>query len=630
MCGICGQVNFTSTEVEQADLLRMCEALVRRGPDGQGVHVAGRAGLAQRRLSVIDLRTQGVAPLSNEDGTVWVTFNGEIYNFRELRADLEARGHQFRTNTDTEVIVHLYEEHGTGCVSRLHGMFAFAIWDTPRRRLLAARDRLGKKPFFYAETASALVFASSIASLRLNPAVSLEPDYRALDDFLTYQYVPSPQTAFKNVRKLQPAHYLLWEPGRGLSVERYWSPPLPLRRNGHQHDTRDLEAEVIQRLSQAVERRLVSDVPLGAFLSGGVDSSAVVGLMARASRGPVRTFSIRFDEPEFDESRHARAIAERFATDHHEFTVKPDAVAVLPQLVAEYGEPFGDSSALPSFYLSQLTRQHVTVALSGDGGDETFAGYENYGVVSSWNRADRLPLGVRRGFDSTIGTLVRQAPSTRTSRRLGRGSRMLAAPVPERFRLQSSIMKPEEKEAAYTALFHRLLDAHPPADEGPAMAAIPDDVDPVDWMMWHDLQYYLPDCLMVKVDVASMAHGLEVRSPFLDHEFVEFAATIPASLKRDAEGGKKILKRALNGLVPEKTLHRPKKGFGVPLRRWFGTDLLELLRATLLDERSARRGLIDQRYIRRMIDDLTAGRHDWSARLWALLWLELWFREFID
>jgi asparagine synthase (glutamine-hydrolysing) len=629
MCGICGQVNFTPTEVERADLARMCEALVRRGPDGQGVHVAGQAGLAQRRLSVIDLRTAGVAPLSNEDGTVWVTFNGEIYNFRELRADLDARGHRFRTDTDTEVIVHLYEEHGIGCVSRLHGMFAFAIWDGPRRRLLAARDRLGKKPFYYAQTSQTLVFASSIASLRLNPAVSLEPDYRALDDFLTYQYIPSPQTAFRNIRKLQPAHYLIWEHGRGVKVERYWSPPLP-RDENRGGDSRDLESEIVQRLARAVERRLVSDVPLGAFLSGGVDSSAVVGLMARASQGPVRTFSIKFDEPDFDESPYARAVAERFKTDHHEFTVRPDAVAVLPQLVREYGEPFGDSSALPTFYLSQLTRQHVTVALSGDGGDETFAGYDNYGAVSAWNRADRLPRAVRRGLDSTIGTLVRQAPATRAARRLARGSTMLAAPVPERFRLQSSIMKPEEKQAAYTARFRQLIDAAPAAAEGPATPAIPEGVDPVDWMMWHDLQYYLPDCLMVKVDVASMAHGLEVRSPFLDHEFVEFAATIPANLKRDAEGGKRILKRALNGLLPADVLYRPKKGFGVPLRRWFGTDLLAMLRASLLDERAARRGLFDQSYISRMIDDLTAGRHDWSARLWALLWLEVWFREFID
>jgi asparagine synthase (glutamine-hydrolysing) len=629
MCGICGQVNFTPTEVEHADLARMCEALVRRGPDGQGVHVAGQAGLAQRRLSVIDLRTAGVAPLSNEDGTVWVTFNGEIYNFRELRADLEARGHRFRTDTDTEVIVHLYEEHGVGCVSRLHGMFAFAIWDGPRRRLLAARDRLGKKPFYYTQASQTLVFASSIASLRLNPAVSLEPDYRALDDFLTYQYIPSPQTAFRNIRKLQPAHYLVWEPERGVSVERYWSPSLA-REEERNRDPRELESEIVQRLAQAVERRLVSDVPLGAFLSGGVDSSAVVGLMARASRGPVRTFSIRFEEPEFDESPYARAVAARFATDHHEFTVRPDAVAVLPQLVREYGEPFGDSSALPTFYLSQLTRQHVTVALSGDGGDETFAGYDNYAAVSAWNRADRLPLAVRRGLDSTIGTLVRQAPATRAARRLARGSTMLAAPVPERFRLQSSIMKPEEKQAAYTARFRQLIDAVPAPTEGPAAAAIPDGVDPVDWMTWHDLQYYLPDCLMVKVDVASMAHGLEVRSPFLDHEFVEFAATIPANLKRDADGGKRILKSALNGLLPADVLYRPKKGFGVPLRRWFGTDLLAMLRASLLDERAAHRGLFDQAYIARMIDDLIAGRHDWSARLWALLWLELWFREFID
>lgn len=629
MCGICGQVNVASGEVRDSDLARMCEALVCRGPDGQGVHMMAGAGLAQRRLSIIDLRPAGIAPLSNEDGTIWVTLNGEIYNFRELRAELEERGHAFRTGTDTEVIVHLYEDYGADCVSRLDGMFAFAVWDARRRQLLAARDRLGKKPFYYAATAASLVFASSIDALRRHPAVSLEPDFAALDAYLTYQYVPSPRTAFTGIRKLPPAHRLLWDESSGVAVERYWAPPLASAERSPRH-SREIEAELIERLLKAVQARLVADVPLGAFLSGGVDSSAVVALMARVSERRVRTFSIGFADPAHDETRYARLVAERIGTEHHEFTVEPDAVAVLPDLVRHYGEPFGDSSALPTYYLAKLTRQHVTVALSGDGGDETFAGYDSYRTVSAWNRADQVPLAVRRGLDATFGTMMRQMSRAPVARKLGRGVAMLASPIEGRFRLHSSIFKPEEKDAAYSPTFRALLEAVPRDLSGPADVQQPADVDPVDWMMWHDLQFYLPDCLMVKVDVASMAHGLEVRSPFLDHHFVEFAATIPSQLKQDAGSGKRILKRALSGIVPEEVLQRPKQGFGVPLRRWFGRELLDLLRGTLLDDRAARRGLVNQRYVARLVDELSAGGHDWSARLWALLWLELWFREFLD
>ncbi len=630
MCGICGKVSFTGEDVQRDALARMCARLVHRGPDGEGIHVTGPAGLAQRRLSIIDLSPGAVAPLSNEDGTIWVTFNGEIYNFQQLRAELAARGHVFRTASDTEVIVHLYEQDGLDCLSRLRGMFALAIWDGPKRRLLVARDRLGKKPLFYTRTASAFIFASSIAALLADSDVSAEPNYRALDDFLTYQYVPSPETAFAGIHKLPPAHYLTCGPDAGIDVRRYWRPPLAKTATRPARDSQELEIELLDRLREAVRMRLVSDVPLGAFLSGGVDSSAVVALMAQSSDRPVKTFSIGFDEQDFDELPYARRLASQYGTDHHEFTVRPDATGILPELVRHYGEPFADASALPTYYLSKLTREHVTVALSGDGGDENFAGYDNYRIVAAWNQADVLPGAARRAVRAGLEGVLHRLPYNPTAARVGRASAMFASELGERFRLQSSVLKPEEKRAAYTARFRALLAEAGESPCGPA--ALPEDpeADPLDWMAWHDLQFYLPDCLMVKVDVASMANSLEVRSPLLDHEFVEFAATIPSALKRDATGGKVIFKRALAGLVPSETLDRPKKGFGVPLRRWFGGELLDLVRGTLLDDRSRRRDLLEPGLLRQLVDDHVAGRHDWSHRLWALVWLELWFREFID
>ena len=630
MCGICGQVTLSGTDVARASLARMCGALVHRGPDDEGIYVNGRAGLGQRRLSIIDLSSRGVAPIANETGTVWVTLNGEIYNFRELRADLEARGHQFQTGTDTEVIVHLYEEYDTDCLGRLHGMFAFAIWDERQGRLFAARDRLGKKPFFYTAASSGLLFASSIGALLTHPDVPKEPNFRAVDDFLTYQYVPSPETAFAGIHKLPPGHYLTYDRAGVSSVRRYWRPPLGGDRSKTAADSAALEAELLERLSNAVRARLVADVPLGAFLSGGVDSSAVVALMARASGAAVKTFSIGYDEADFDELSYARELAARYDTDHHEFVVRPEAAAVLPELVRHYGEPFADPSALPTYYLSKLTRAHVTVALSGDGGDENFAGYENYRIVSDWMRSDIIPAGARRMLRSTVNGVGERLPYHRALARAGRATAMLASSLEERFRLQTSILKPEEKAALYTGHMRALVERTEAPRCGPASLSFEGDVDPVDWMAWHDLQFYLPDCLMVKVDVASMAHGLEVRCPLLDHELVEFAAAIPAALKRDAAGGKAIFRRALRGLVPAATLERPKKGFGVPLKRWFAGELLDLTRSTLLDERAARRGLFDQAALRRFLDDHLANRRDWSHRLWALLWLELWFREFFD
>lgn len=628
MCGICGQLSFTGQDVQAASLERMAATLVHRGPDAQGIRVMGPAALGQRRLSIIDLSPTGTAPLSNEDATIWATLNGEIYNFRELRADLSARGHQFRTGTDTEVLVHLYEEYGDDCVRRLDGMFAFAIWDARRQRLLAARDRLGKKPLFYTKSSRALLFASSIAALLTDEHVSREPNYAAIDDFLTWQYVPSPETAFAGICKLGPARYLTCDREGHLSVQRYWQPPLATRDQPAPADTRELEGEIVEQLRQAVKKRMVADVPLGAFLSGGVDSSAVVALMAELSGQPVKTFSIGFEEAEFDELPYARELAQRYATEHHEFVVRADATSVLPDLVRQYGEPFADSSALPTYYLAKLTRQHVTVALSGDGGDENFGGYENYGIVSSWSAADAVPAAARRAMHAGVGELLERLPAHNLARRVGRASEMWAGGTAERFRLQTSILKPAEKRAAYTDQFRALIGVN--ARRTPADSPPPPNADPLAWMMWHDLQFYLPDCLMVKVDVASMASSLEVRSPLLDHHFVEFAAAIPSSLKRSGGEGKLIFKRALRTLVPSQTLDRPKKGFGVPLRRWFTAELLELVRGTLLDDRARRRGLFDPTFMTRLVDDHRSGRRDASARIWAFLCLELWFREFID
>jgi asparagine synthase (glutamine-hydrolysing) len=573
MCGICGKVEFTGAPVARELIDRMCATLVHRGPDAQGIHVAQGAGLGQRRLSVIDLDARSVAPLANEDGTIWVTFNGEIYNFRELRGRLESRGHAFRTGTDTEVLVHLYEEHGTECLQHLRGMFAFALWDGPRQRLLLARDRLGKKPLYYARTPSALVFGSEVRAVLADPSIARRPDMAAIDAYLSYQYVPSPLTAFEGVSKLPPAHYAVCEAGGVLTVTRYWQPPSGPKSN---QPAAALREELMWRLREAVRMRLVADVPVGAFLSGGVDSATIVALMTEESGQRVRTFSIGFEDAAFNELAYARMVAERYDSEHHEFMVRADAADVLPRLVHFYGEPFADSSALPTYYVSQMARSHVTVALSGDGGDETFAGYENYRAVAKWDRYDAVPYPIRKAVADGATAVLDRLPYTTGMSRAARGARMLAGPVPERFRLQTAIFKPEEKQAAYTREFRSLLETRrapsPIVDLG-----WDDEMDAVDWMMRHDQHFYLPDCLMVKTDIASMAHGLEVRCPLLDHTLVEFAATIPSRLKHTPQEGKRIFKDTVRDLLPPAVLTKHKTGFGVPLARWLREDLSELV-----------------------------------------------------
>lgn len=627
MCGICGKLIFKDS-IPKPDLIRaMCQTIVHRGPDDEGIYTAPHIGLGQRRLSIIDLANSACPPMANEDRTVWLVFNGEIYNFPELRKQLQERGHSFATNSDTEVIIHLYEDEGTACLQKLRGMFAFALWDTRREILFCARDRMGKKPFCYAVTPQSFVFGSEIKAITANPDISTAPDYKAIDLYLTYQFVPSPLTAFNGIKRLRPGEYLTCDLKGNVKTQRYWEPPLSKRNSAPQED---IEDELLQRLRESVRMRMISDVPLGAFLSGGIDSATIVALMAQESARPVKTFSIGFEEEAFNELSYARLLAERYGTEHHELIVKPNAAEVLPLLVRHYNEPFADSSALPTYYVSKMTRQHVTVALSGDGGDESFAGYDNYAAILSWNKWDAWPLWVRKILaDGGRGLL--SSFHNNSVARLRRGLAMFGAANVKARRLQfGTILKPEEKRLAYTPLFRELI-AKPPVPEDP-LAVYPwqEGMDALDWLMRHDQNFYLPDCLMVKTDIASMANSLEARCPFLDHKFVEFAATIPSQLKRDSKGGKLILKKSVKDLLPKEILNKPKMGFALPIAKWFRSDLSPMLKETLLDKTFQRRGLFEQSLLQKMVNEHINGRRDWSNRLWAFLFLELWFREFID
>jgi asparagine synthase (glutamine-hydrolysing) len=507
-------------------------------------------------------------------------------------------------------------------------MFAFALWDKRKEILFCARDRMGKKPFCYTLTRNSFVFGSEIKAITADPEVSVSPDYHAIDQYLKYQFIPSPLTAFTGIKRLMPGEYLTCDLKGNVKTQCYWEPPQPGKSNATQEE---IEAELLDRLRESVRMRMISDVPLGAFLSGGIDSATIVALMAQESSRPVKTFSIGFEEEAFNELPYARLIAERYGTEHHELIVKPNAAEVLPLLVRHYNEPFADSSALPTYYVSKMTRQHVTVALSGDGGDESFAGYDNYASILSWNRWDKWPFWLRKTLAEGGRGLLQSFRNDNNAARLRRGLAMVGAANVKARRLQfGTTLKPEEKQLAYTPLFSRLISGpHVPEDP---LSAYPweQGMDDLDWLMRHDQNFYLPDCLMVKTDIASMANSLEVRCPFLDHELVEFAATIPSQLKRNSMGGKLIIKSVVKDLLPAEILNKPKTGFGLPVARWFRNELSPMLRETLLDGTSERRGLFEQDLLRKMVTEHVEGRRDWSNRLWAFLFLELWFREFID
>jgi len=626
MCGIAGKLLFDRAgRIAPETLSAMALSIAHRGPDDQGIWTDGPIGLASRRLAVIDLSPRGHMPMASLDGTHHIVFNGEIYNFQALRASLEQDGHRFRSGTDTEVVLELYARDGVDAVRHLRGMFAFALWDAPRRRLVLARDRLGKKPLFYYHTNRTIVFGSEPKALLQDPDVVSEADPEALALFLGLGYVPGPWSAFKGIRKLPPAHVAVVEDGR-VTERRYWTLEYQPKRRGSEGE---LVEELRARLGEAVRLRLISDVPVGALLSGGLDSSAVVATMCQEYPGRVKTFCIGFDEARYDERAHAQAVASHLGTDHRTLVVRPDAVAVLERLVWHYNEPFADSSAVPSLAVSELARSEVTVALNGDGGDEAFIGYERYLALAAAARFDRSPVALRRGL-ALAGRWLPAGQPKSLSHRLRRFLDVLPQSPADRWSQWTGVFDRQARQALLTPAFAQAAGT---ADAEALVArqfATSDTGSLLESAVRSDVLLYLPDDLLVKMDIASMAHSLEVRSPLLDQEVVEFAASLPVEFKLRGRTLKYLLKRAMDGVLPPSVLARGKMGFGVPIDRWFRHDLRELAYDTLLDRRATSRGLLRTEEVRRYLDEHIAGTAHHHHRLWALLMLELWHRMFID
>ncbi|HEX8071728.1 MAG TPA: asparagine synthase (glutamine-hydrolyzing) [Pyrinomonadaceae bacterium] len=627
MCGIAGMVRGRDRAADGELLRRMCDAIRHRGPDEDGYYLKGRVGLGMRRLAIIDL-AHGQQPITNEDGTVWIVFNGEIYNYLELRRRLEDLGHHFKTNSDTEAIVHAYEQFGADCPKHLRGMFAFAIWDETQEELFLARDRVGKKPVLYAHVGDELIFGSEFSALLLHPAISREVEPTAIHDYLSFMCVPAPLTAFRQIRKLEPGHSLTFTRAGEVKLQRYWQPDFTTKLKLTEEEAGERAVELLR---EAVRVRLMSEVPLGAFLSGGIDSSTVVALMSEASTEPVKTFSIGFEEQDFSELHHARRIAEHVGAEHHEFIVRPDALEVLPMLVEHYGEPYADSSAIPTYYVARETRRHVTVALNGDGGDECFAGYERYAALRLAETYRRLPGVLRKQFiERAVGLLPTSELRRSRARDLKRFLHAASLPTVERYARWVSVLDRATKEELYAPEFRRQLGAHDPVDYLAPWFARVNGGGVVDAALLTDTMTYLPNDLLVKVDIATMAVSLEARSPFLDHHVIEFAAALPAKYKLRGLTTKYLLKRVLRRLLPAENIDRKKMGFGVPIGHWLRGPLAPFLRTTLLSERSLRRGLFRPERLTHIVTEHTEGRRDYAHQLWTLLMLELWYERFID
>jgi asparagine synthase (glutamine-hydrolysing) len=633
MCGITGAVwTDPAKDVSPALLQRMTDCLRHRGPDADGTYVQEYrlrppyeampgVALGHRRLSIIDLCTGG-QPMSNEDGSVWIVFNGEIYNYADLRRRLEGAGHKFRTDSDTETIVHLYEDEGPECFSHLNGMFAIALWDANRRRLVLGRDRLGKKPLVYRHDAGRLLFASELKSLLEVPGLPRELDPTAIDAYLTYQYIPHPQTIFRGFRKLPPGHYAVYQDDK-LEVRPYWRPDFTAERRITKPQA---ISELRELLSSAVQMRMRSDVPLGAFLSGGIDSSIVVALMQQHAVEPVKTFTIGFPVKEFDESRYAETVARHLKTDHRVLEVRPDALEVLPQLAYHYDEPFADSSAIPTWYLSQLTRQHVTVSLSGDGGDELFAGYPRYRAAALADRFDRWPWLRSLVAARTWQRLPSSGRQKSILRKAKRFSEAIGLARERRYLNWIGIFPEQARADLYRDEFLEQLDADPATFVRAAWRRC-GGRDAVTCASLTDLVTYLPCDLMTKVDIASMAHGLEVRAPILDYRVVEFAAALPVQLKYRWGRGKRLLQEAFGHLLPAEVFQRRKMGFGVPLDAWFRQELKTLAEDLLLSSESRCHAFFRPEAIASLWNTHQQRHYDYSARLWALVMLEAWLRR---
>lgn len=618
MCGIAGIFNSDASTTVSAEIVeQMCRVIRHRGPDDQGIHCHGQIGLGVRRLSIIGVAT-GHMPIHNEDKSVSVVFNGEIYNFAELRVLLEARGHRFYTSCDTEVIVHLYEDYGTDLVRQLRGMFAFALWDTKLQRLLLVRDRLGIKPLYYWHQGNKVLFGSELKSLLQPPGPKPAINLKALNDYLSFGYVPDPESIFVGVKKLPPGHLLIAQKG-AIEIHRYWELPWPDHSNVPSEN--ECRERVFELLQEAVKLRLVSEVPLGALLSGGLDSSTVVALMSRSFDRPIKTFSIGFAEQDFNELSYARKVAHRFQTDHHELIVRPQAADMAERLMGYFDEPFGDPSAIPTYLVSELARQSITVALSGDGGDELFGGYTRYLEAQQQQIFDRVPRGLRQRI---LLPLSRQLPyaayGKRYLRRIGLPDGLSryfeCALIPEGLKeeLVSDDLRAQVGSLnSFPELGRAVLNGH-----GGSL---------LERIMYLDTVTELPGDILTKVDRMSMAHSLEVRVPLLDHVLVEYVARLPVHFKVRGSTTKYLFKKAIGELLPEEILSRRKMGFALPLQYWFSSDLKDYLRSVLFDSRSVQRGYFRPAFVGKLMDEHSRGRRDHSYLLWSLMSLELWHRQ---
>lgn len=628
MCGIDGILYYDRKKIVSERLIeRMNSVICHRGPDDGGMYVNANVGLGFRRLAIIDLSPTGHQPMCNENESVWIAFNGEIYNYLELREELINKGHTFRSRSDTETVIHLWEEEGERCVEKLRGMFAFAIWDSNRNALFLARDREGKKPLYYAPLHDRLLFGSEIKTILADPDFKAEPDLQAIHHYLAFQSVPAPFCAFKGINKLPPAHTLLWKDGK-YTLRRYWKLSYAKKRSVRTiRDELALQEEIIERLREAVKIRLMSEVPLGAFLSGGIDSSIIVALMAELMDQPVKTFSIGFTHEEYNELPYARMVAERYGTEHHEFIVTPDATDIFPELVWHYNEPFADSSAIPTYYVSKMAREFVTVILTGDAGDENFAGYPRYQFDGDYQLSNKLSFAWKR-FDKNnplTNSFFDPNDSLGTFKRLAGLSQEHLL-----YYLRITHFHEGYQKDLYTPEFRGHLGNRFTVDWMLDILRGSDSRNTLDSLLDLDLRLYLPDTLMAKVDIASMAHSLEARAPMLDHKFLEFTATIPSDLKlRDGKIGKYIFKKAVEPYLPHDVIYRKKMGFGVPIDHWFRHELKEMVYDTLLSRKAIQRGYFNRGYIEQMLNRHQAGE-TWQYLIWNLLMLEMWHLMFID
>ena len=626
MCGIAGFISKEKeiSTAERADLLdKMCRVITHRGPDEQGTVLTGRAALGMRRLSIIDLKS-GQQPIYDCTGDLAIIFNGEIYNFKELKAELESLGHHFKTNSDTETIVHAYEEFGENCLEKLRGMFAFAIWNEKEESLFIARDRVGKKPLFYnLNDQGDFIFGSELKVLLTHGEVSREIDFSALDAYLTFGYVPEEFCIFKNIKKLLPGHFITFKNGK-VETKKYWD--FCYEKQSEIKTESQYIEELRELIKEAVNIRLISEVPLGAFLSGGVDSSSIVAMMSQISETPVKTFSIGFNEDTFNELKFARLAAKHFNTEHHEFIVTPDLVEIVDDLVWHFDEPFADSSALPTYMVSKMAREFVTVVLSGDGGDELFAGYTRYVTDKKRSGLSNLPKAIRKGILQTVSEKLPHG---------AKGKNFLynaSLDAVERYVDSISHFNPLRKKSLYSSGLQGKLNGNFGAGES-VYLKIAEKIatgNAVDKLLYLDSKTYLPSDILTKVDRMSMAASLEARVPLLDHKLIEYVQKIPSDLKLKGLETKYIFKKAMEGIVPSEILYRAKQGFGVPIEEWINNQLRTRIHETLLESKTLERGYFEKSYIQTLLDEHSKGRRDHSHALWILWMLELWHRQFVD